>query len=1068
MVKEIKTKGLGTMKIKRIISLLLATLTVFMLVPFSASADETTKTVDVSFVSSNGTAVSGEAENVFDANASTSYVAKNTTDGLIITGKLASPTVISRVVFKATKAYSNRTNKSFVYASADGFKWVQIGQNTKANTESDGTDSSNNYLFNIDITDTTVYRYIRFVQNVNYKNYEVGLAEIEVVGEEQSTTVGVSLLNSNGTYDTSKYGAPENVFDGDTSTSYISMNKDSGLMITGMLAASTVIDEIVLTVDTSKGNRTYTSYFEASEDGESWTKIATNNTKFDNNNGSYVFKLAVSDKNSYRYIRFVQNVNYKGYEVGIAEIEIKGREAGSPLDIAFVEANENQSENGGNPQAVFDKSGSTSYTAKNTAEGVRVTGKLNGKYRISSVAITVPSGDLVNRTFGSCIEGSVDGKDWKVIAQNGKKYADNGGSLVFVMNVTDTTPYRYIRFKQNEKYKNYEVGITEIEAIGTPVHTLTQTYVKSSPDIVSNSSKDLSNAFKDNLTQVNAQTTDKTPFYGIAKLEEPTQITRVTVRAPATSMARMRYMLVKASVDGEVWDIIATCPYVMAENEEKIFTVNSETYYNYIRYEQNAYCASQGWWFSVGSVLVDGIRLSEKNTAISRGVQVAKTGTDEFSLRFLATVGNIDGCNAVGMEINATVSDGTKKNFKVNTYKVYKSVIEVVDGVQTTVNAGEGVLAGGKYVYTVVVEGIPIGIGLVTFDVTPYMYVDGERINGDTVQYVFNGADSATSASYKLKENEEYLKVQGRSYELDDGIACDFTASGIEFNAVCGGDIELTANCTADTYYTVYINGIRQSERLAMSSGTATYTVAKKLAAGRYNIKLVKQSHVNHSISSLMSLTMYGNFTEAPRDSEYLIEFIGDSITCGYGTVNYPDTSATYFGTAYYCDATAAYAYKTADSLGADYSMISVSGWTLLSGDNSVPGIYGKTSWHRGDTLYTPERKADIVVINLGTNDKNQSNYTTDFVSQSVEFISEIRAMHGEDVTIIWAYGAMMTGDVLTTFTGMLDQIVEQTGILAVQLQYDNTAGNGHPSDAGHTASAEILTKYIRDNNLLK
>lgn len=1051
------------MRIKRIIALLLASLTVFMLIPFSVSAEETAETVDISFVSSNGTAVSGEAENVFDANASTSYVAKNTDEGLIVTGKLAQPTVISRVVFKATKTYANRTNESFVYASADGFKWVQIGQNTKASTENDGTDSYN-YIFNIDITDTTVYRYIRFVQNARYKNYEVGLGEIEVVGEPQSATVGVSLLSANGTYDTSKYGAPENVFDGDTSTSYISLNNESGLMITGMLAASTVIDEIVLTVDTSKSNRTYTSYFEASDDGESWTKIATNNTHFNDNNGSYVFKLAVSDKTSYRYIRFVQSSGFKSYDVGIAEIEVKGREVGSPLDIAFVGANESSASGGGNPSAVFDGSSATSYVAKNASEGVIITGKFNGKYRISSVAVTVSSA-YSNRTYTSYIEASSDGKNWTAIAQNKTKYSD---SLIFVMNVTDTTPYRYIRFRQNTDYKGYDVGITEIEAIGTPVQTLTATYTESSSDIVSNSSKDLSNAFKDNLTQVNAQTTDKTPFYSIAELDEPTQITRVIVRAPATNMARMRYMLVKASVDGETWDTLVTCPYVMAANEEKIFTVNSETYYNYIRYEQNAYCASQGWWFSVGSVLVDGIQLSEKNTAISRGVQVAKTGTDEFSLRFLATVGDIDGYNAVGMEINATASDGTKKHFKVNTYTVYTSVIGLVDGVQTTIKAGEGVLSGGKYVYTVVVEGIPLNIGLVTFDVTPYVYADGERINGDTVQYVLNGDDEAASVSYDLKKNEAYLKVQGRSYELDDGIACDFTASGIEFNAICGGNIKLTANCTSDTYYTVYINGVRQPERLAMSTGTATYTVAKNLTAGQYNIKLVKQTHVAHSLSKLVSVTMCGNFTEAPEDKQYMIEFIGDSITCGYGTVNYPDSSATYFGTAYYCDATAAYAYKTADKLGTDYSMISVSGWTLLSGDQSVPAIYGKTSWKRGDTLYTPERKADIVVINLGTNDKSKDNYKTDFVSQAIEFIEQVRAMHGEDVTVIWAYGAMMKDSELTVFEGLLEQIVAETGIHTVKIQYDQSAGNSHPSAEGHTASAEILAKYIQENGLLK
>lgn len=95
-----------------------------------------------------------------------------------------------------------------------------------------------------------------------------------------------------------------------------------------------------------------------------------------------------------------------------------------------------------------------------------------------------------------------------------------------------------------------------------------------------------------------------------------------------------------------------------------------------------------------------------------------------------------------------------------------------------------------------------------------------------TVANSLTFADSATLTTFNIIDIRENIKKIGRASDTDDGIALDWTASGIEFNAECSGDVALKiqASCTSpqsgahnndkDCYYTVYIDGVRQNNRL--------------------------------------------------------------------------------------------------------------------------------------------------------------------------------------------------------------------------------------------------------------
>ena len=82
---------------------------------------------------------------------------------------------------------------------------------------------------------------------------------------------------------------------------------------------------------------------------------------------------------------------------------------------------------------------------------------------------------------------------------------------------------------------------------------------------------------------------------------------------------------------------------------------------------------------------------------------------------------------------------------------------------------------------------------------------------------------------------------------------------------------------------------------------------------------------------------------EALPEKPLKIEFIGDSITCGYGVddedENHQFTTATE-------DVTKAYAYKTAKALDAEYSMFSASGYGIVSGYTEGDELSANRQFH--------------------------------------------------------------------------------------------------------------------------
>ena len=117
-------------------------------------------------------------------------------------------------------------------------------------------------------------------------------------------------------------------------------------------------------------------------------------------------------------------------------------------------------------------------------------------------------------------------------------------------------------------------------------------------------------------------------------------------------------------------------------------------------------------------------------------------------------------------------------------------------------------------------------------------------------------------------------------------------------------------------------------------------------------IRLIKLSECTQSLMALAGIETDG-IIEPIQARPVRIEFIGDSITCGYGvegkSVDAPFTTAA-------ANAVKAYAFLTAEALDADAVLTSFSGYGIVSGYTEdpavpnerelVPPIYEKEGWN--------------------------------------------------------------------------------------------------------------------------
>lgn len=344
-----------------------------------------------------------------------------------------------------------------------------------------------------------------------------------------------------------------------------------------------------------------------------------------------------------------------------------------------------------------------------------------------------------------------------------------------------------------------------------------------------------------------------------------------------------------------------------------------------------------------------------------------------------------------------------------------------------------------------------------------------------------------------FKATGDEVKKLGRTHAYDETLWLGLSGSGVEFSFT-GKKAEITLRGDSTAQGTnnwarvgIWVNGTRVVDT-QIDQARKTYTVFESETDETVIVRIVKLSEAAMSTVGIQRIAVDAERGIQPTPAKkHKIEIIGDSITCGYGI---DDEHAEHSFSTATEDVTKAYSYQAVQALGADYSIVSYSGYGIISGytDNDtkllthlIPDYYEKWAKSEGKpggtldplsvawdfTQFVP----DLIIINLGTNDdsytQNDLDRQTEFAAQYTEFLKTVRSRNAHAV-ILCVLGIM--GDRLYPFVEQaVSQYIEATGDsnattlkLDVQRPEDGYAADYHPSRKTQSQAAEHLVRHIQ------
>ncbi len=349
----------------------------------------------------------------------------------------------------------------------------------------------------------------------------------------------------------------------------------------------------------------------------------------------------------------------------------------------------------------------------------------------------------------------------------------------------------------------------------------------------------------------------------------------------------------------------------------------------------------------------------------------------------------------------------------------------------------------------------------------------------------------------KIIADSSNVKQLGRTQLIDETLWLAFSGTGADFDYT-GKKLDITLkgdgssllpkdgeNCAR---VAIYVDGERVIDDM-IDKPEEVYTVFESDEAKTVNVKIVKLSETAMSTFGIKPIEIQPDETIVPAaEKSHKIEFVGDSITCGYGVddevAEHPFHTSTE-------DVTKAYAYKTAQALDADYSMVSISGYGIISGwtanpnnkvDNqTIPQYYTKLgfSYQKFASMTPPSSLEwdfskfvpEVVVVNLGTNDdsyvQGNAEKQKEYSETYAEFLKVIREKN-PDAEIFCTLGIM--GQRL--FPGVEDAVkiyTEATGDTKIHtFMFDEQdtsfgyAADYHPVAANHDRASKAIVEEIK------
>ena len=321
----------------------------------------------------------------------------------------------------------------------------------------------------------------------------------------------------------------------------------------------------------------------------------------------------------------------------------------------------------------------------------------------------------------------------------------------------------------------------------------------------------------------------------------------------------------------------------------------------------------------------------------------------------------------------------------------------------------------------------------------------------------------------------------GRTLSSDGSVSFDWSSTYVRLSFQ-GDQLSLLASDTRKDYFNVWIDrdmSAQADKVICISSQDTLLTIVdpqdvKKSKNKQHTVIIQKRTEAEQGRATFCSFSTNGKFLQAAPVKERLIEFIGDSYTCGYGIENSisrnPYTPETQNTSKTYCAVLARY-------FDADFITVSHSGQGISRNYDDrdkrarwyMPDRYMCTFDMEREPKWTPgDVKPDITMIYLGQNDfsTERQPMRDPFKNNYKRLIKEIKDYYGEDHPIL-----CVSTKVDKLLFDFVRECVEECGyrnvyydgmFQAVHLDNDTELGaDWHPNWKAHIKLAYALIPYF-------
>ncbi|MGN6214705.1 GDSL-type esterase/lipase family protein [Parafilimonas sp.] len=352
------------------------------------------------------------------------------------------------------------------------------------------------------------------------------------------------------------------------------------------------------------------------------------------------------------------------------------------------------------------------------------------------------------------------------------------------------------------------------------------------------------------------------------------------------------------------------------------------------------------------------------------------------------------------------------------------------------------------------------------------------------ILFTIHSPSHTNNAPLKKELQANELKPYGRSF-LNAENNLELISSAVHFSfSFAGTSCTINAfvnDANGHNYLQYELDGVYQ-KRLKVEGNKVQSITINAGRDGRHTVSVYKATEATTGPVVIQKI-IADNIKPIRPSNEPLIEFIGNSITCGAAA----DTAEVKCGQGAYHDqhnAYMAYGPRVARALHANYILSSVSGIGVYRTWNmdapSMPLVYEKQSLQTNDTTLWDFKKYSpkIVSIALGTNDLSQGDGVHErkpfdsavFVKDYTAFVQLVKSKYPKAIIALLS-SPMVNGDNRILLQNCLTAIKNNVDVLypkdkAVQLFFFQPMQAhgcaGHPNVEEHAVLANELFPFFK------